>query len=234
MTDHFIQLGCSNCDGALDVYDDMDQFACGYCGAKMVVQRRGGTVALALAEAVHKVQIGTDNTAADLALARLTEEKQKLVKRREALLGEKLRRTKWGFGIGGALLLIGIVASKTVKTLKPSPIRTTELPPGLVLRVKTLRSVLAEVCPMTSEQWLDSLRRDLNPEKEVLWWERVAGCFTAFIAKRDFSPDQRQAVFKIIFGLCSGMREQDLAADLAKLPESDLIELATNICSLAH
>jgi len=234
MTDHFINLSCSNCDGALDVYDDMDQFACGHCGAKMVVQRRGGTVVLALAEALPKAPIGRDNGAGELAVARLTEEKQKLVKRRALLLGEKLRRTRWGFGIGGALLLIGIVASKTVKNLKPSPIRSAELPPGLVLRVKTLRSVLTEVCPMTSEQWLDSLRRDLNPEKEVLWWERVAGCFTAFVAKRDFSPAQRQAVFKIIFGLCSGMREQDLAADLAKLPEPDLIELATTICSLAH
>ena len=234
MTDHFIQLSCSNCDGALEVYDDLDQFACGYCGTKMVVQRRGGTVVLALAEAVHKVQIGTGKTAEELALARLTEERQKLLKRRETLLGEKLSRTKWGFGIGGALLLIGIVASKTVKNLKPNPTRSTELPPGLVLRVKTLRSVLTEVCPMTCEQWLDSLRRDLNPEKEVLWWERVAGCFTTFVATRDFSPGQRQAVFKIIFGLCSGMREQELAADLAKLPESDLIELATTICSLAH
>jgi hypothetical protein len=234
MTDHFIQLSCSNCDGALEVYDDMDRFACGYCGIKMVVQRRGGTVVLAPAEAIHRIHIGTDETAAELALARLTEEKQKLVKRRETLLDEKFRRTKWGFGIGGVLLLIGIVASRTVKNHKPSPIRRTELPPGLVLRVATLRSVLAEVCPMTSEQWLDSLRRDLNPEKEVLWWERVAGCFTAFITKRPFSSDQRQAVFKIICGLCSGVREQDLAVDLAKLSESDLIELAVAVRSLAH
>ena len=117
MSDHFIKLSCSNCDGVLNVYDDVDKFACVYCGAKMLVQRRCGTVALALAEAVRKVQISTDNTAADLAIARLTEEKRKLVKRREGLLGDKLRRTKWGFGIGGALLLIGIVASKTVKNL---------------------------------------------------------------------------------------------------------------------
>ena len=227
MTDHFIKLSCSNCGGGLDVYDDMDRFACGFCGAKMVVQRRGGAVVLALAEAIHKVQIGTDETAAELALLRLTEEKQKLVKRREAQLDEKFRRTKWGFGIGGALLLIGLVASKTVKNLKPNPTRRTDLPPGLVSRVETLRSVLAEVCPMTSQQWLESLRLDLNPEKEVLWWERVARCFTAFVTKRTLSSDQRQAVFKIIFGLCSGMREQDLAADLAKLSESDLIELAT-------
>jgi DNA-directed RNA polymerase subunit RPC12/RpoP len=234
LTDHFIQIGCSNCGRVLDVYDDMDRFACGYCGTEMMVQRRGGTVVLALAEALRKVHDGADKTAAELAVARLTEERQKLMKQSEALPDERFRRAKWGFGIGGALLLIGIIASKTVKNLKPSPIRRTELPPGLALRVETLRSVLAEVCPMTREQWLDNLRRDLNPDKEVLWWERVAGCFTAFVSKRTFSSNQRQAVFKIICGLSSGLCEQDLAADLAKLSESDLIELAMSVRSVAH
>ncbi len=233
MKDHFINLNCANCGGALDVYDDMDRFACGHCGATLAVQRRGGTVLLNLAQPIHKVPIGPDQTAAELALARLAEEKQKLMKQREEQRKEKLQRTRWGFGIGGALLLAGIVTARTVKNLKRGPVRRNELPPALASRVETLRSVLAEVCPMTREQWLDSLQRDMNPEKEVLWWERVAGSFTTFVSKRDFSPNQRQAVFKILFGLSSGMREQDLAADLAKLSESDLIELAVTAHSLA-
>jgi hypothetical protein len=231
VANHFIKLSCAQCGGALEVYADMDRFACGHCGTTMVVQRRGGTVVL-VPEAIPMVQIGKDKTPAELALARLTEEKQKLTKRNEELRDQKFRRAKWGFGIGGVALLIGIVATKTVKNLKRGPIQRSELPSGLASRVETLRSVLVEVCPMTREQWLDTMRRNLSPEKEVLWWERVAGCFTTFVAKRNFSPDQRRAVFKIIFGLCSGMREQDLASDLAKLSESDLIELATTAHSL--
>jgi len=86
--------------------------------------------------------------------------------------------------------------------------------------------VLADVCPISSEEWLHNLQRDLNPEQEVLWWERVTGCFTGFVARRDFSPDQRQAAFKVIFGLFSGFGEEDLTADLEKLSESDMNELA--------
>ena len=41
----------------------------------MIVQRRGGTVALkALREAIRQVQVGTDKTAAELAIARLDRE----------------------------------------------------------------------------------------------------------------------------------------------------------------
>jgi ribosomal protein S27AE len=72
MPEHFINLNCANCGGKLEVYDDMDRFACGYCGTEQIVQRRGGTVALkAVTEAIQTVQIGTDKKAAELAVFRL-------------------------------------------------------------------------------------------------------------------------------------------------------------------
>lgn len=75
MSDKFISLTCQSCGAKLDVYDDMTRFACSYCGAEMVVQRRGGTVALkAIEAAIQKVQVGTDKTAAELALVRLKED----------------------------------------------------------------------------------------------------------------------------------------------------------------
>jgi hypothetical protein len=50
---------------------DMSRFACGYCGAALAVERRGGTIALRqVVDAVARVQVGTDKTAAELAIAR--------------------------------------------------------------------------------------------------------------------------------------------------------------------
>jgi ribosomal protein S27E len=79
MHDKFISLRCQNCGGKLDVYDDMERFACGHCGTEMIVQRRGGTIALkSVAEAIQKVQVGTDKTAAELAIARYDAELKQL------------------------------------------------------------------------------------------------------------------------------------------------------------
>ena len=70
-----VNLKCPNCGGALEIYGDMDRFACGYCGSEQIVERRGGTVGLRLiVDAVSRVQIGTDKTAAELALVRLEKE----------------------------------------------------------------------------------------------------------------------------------------------------------------
>jgi ribosomal protein S27AE len=70
-----VTLKCSSCGAALEIAPDMSRFACGYCGAALAVERRGGTVALkGVEEAVARVQVGTDKTAAELAIARLTRE----------------------------------------------------------------------------------------------------------------------------------------------------------------
>jgi predicted RNA-binding Zn-ribbon protein involved in translation (DUF1610 family) len=67
-----VTLKCPSCGSSLDVSSDMERFACGYCGTEQIVLRRGGTVSLKpVEEAISKVQVGTDKTAAELALVRL-------------------------------------------------------------------------------------------------------------------------------------------------------------------
>jgi ribosomal protein S27AE len=70
-----LSLQCPNCAASLEVADDMQDFSCGYCGSRQSVIRRGGTVSLKLiGDAIARVQTGTDKTAAELALARLSKE----------------------------------------------------------------------------------------------------------------------------------------------------------------
>jgi len=74
MSDKFVNLSCANCGAKLEIYNDMDRFACGFCGAEMLVHRRGGTVALKVVmNAAKKVRIATDKTAPESAIVRLEE-----------------------------------------------------------------------------------------------------------------------------------------------------------------
>jgi hypothetical protein len=79
----------------------------------MIVQRRGGTVALkAVRDAIEKVQVGTDKTAAELAIARYQEELRELQRKRsqeEKKNGDIAR----GFGCGCLLAFLGISLAGT-------------------------------------------------------------------------------------------------------------------------
>ena len=100
MLSHFIKLSCTNCGGELEIYEDMERFACGHCCTQMEVQRRGGTVALRLVAA----DSGNDQAG---TLSRLKQEVENLSKQEKALLQAGNDRKKWGYGIGAGLMLLG-------------------------------------------------------------------------------------------------------------------------------
>ena len=118
------------------------------------------------------------------------------------------------------------------KDIRPGPNRHAQLSPELVLRIQTVQAAVADVCPLTEAEWLAAFQQDAHPEDEMLWWERVAECYIALIAARAFSSVQREAAFKVIFGLFSGFGSEELQADLAKLPEFAMDELAAIVKAL--
>ena len=70
-----IKLSCVNCGSSLDISQQMNRLACGYCGTQQIVERSGGAIHLrGVAETLAKVQVGTDKTAAELAINRISKE----------------------------------------------------------------------------------------------------------------------------------------------------------------
>lgn len=70
-----VVLSCSNCGARLEITPDIDRFVCLHCGSQQIVRRGGGIISLQpLVQGVERVQRGTDKTAAELAIPRLTKE----------------------------------------------------------------------------------------------------------------------------------------------------------------
>jgi hypothetical protein len=71
----FITLTCPSCGGKLKITNDIQRFACVYCGTEHIVKRGEGVISLApVVEGLKNVQIGVDKTASELAIKRLKEE----------------------------------------------------------------------------------------------------------------------------------------------------------------
>jgi predicted RNA-binding Zn-ribbon protein involved in translation (DUF1610 family) len=109
MAEAFVTLSCASCGAKLAVYDDMDRFACRYCGTEMMVHRRGDTVALkTVAEAIQRLQAGTDKAAAELAIVRIEKELQIARARERHLLSAHDRGVGRAICFGGIVVLAGV------------------------------------------------------------------------------------------------------------------------------
>jgi len=81
-----VSLSCPSCGGKLTITDDIDRFACGYCGKEILVNRGGGIVSLKpVVDEIKRVGIGVDKTASELALNRLQKEIESYSKQKEEL-----------------------------------------------------------------------------------------------------------------------------------------------------
>jgi predicted RNA-binding Zn-ribbon protein involved in translation (DUF1610 family) len=114
-----IKLGCVSCGANLEISQQMNRLACGFCGTQQVVERSGGAIHLrGVSEAIAKVQVGTDKTAAELAIVRLTKELENCKAHRSAE-ANKLRQIRsskvnnWNYFLekkrNSVTIIIGIV-----------------------------------------------------------------------------------------------------------------------------
>ena len=74
MTD-FVSLTCPSCGGRLKITNDIERFACAYCGSEHIVKRGEGVISLSpVVEGLDKIRSGVDKTASELAIVRLQRE----------------------------------------------------------------------------------------------------------------------------------------------------------------
>jgi len=67
-----ISLKCVSCGAGLEIGQDTNDFACGYCGTQQLVERGGGIVSLRrIEDTLDDVKLGTNRAASQLALTRL-------------------------------------------------------------------------------------------------------------------------------------------------------------------
>jgi DNA-directed RNA polymerase subunit RPC12/RpoP len=125
----FVTLTCPSCGGKLQITNDLETFACGYCGTEHIIKRGGGVIAIKpIIEGIKGVKIGVDKTASELAIKRLKEEikviydevqiqKNNLDNSQEDRPGEMVLLALFGIALITALLgftqtlLFGVVAS---------------------------------------------------------------------------------------------------------------------------
>ena len=83
-------------------------------------------------------------------------------------------------------------------TLKPGPIQHERLSDEQLRRITHLHEILAEVDPSSLETWTDNFKRDMDPDKEIAVWERIAKAYTNYISQRKLSLEAKRDVLQTL------------------------------------
>lgn len=90
---------------------------------------------------------------------------------------------------------------KKIKTskLKIGPIRQTILPEGFIVRVQKYKEILSEVELTFLEATISNFQRDLNLERELEIWEKIAEIYKELTEKdENLSLSYKKELYKDI------------------------------------
>lgn len=104
------------------------------------------------------------------------------------------------------------------KAVQPGPVRHERLSEEQLARIRKLREVFSEVDGQTLEQWVDNFKRDLDPDRELRVWERMATAYEAFCRKRKLSAEGKKDAYRVVL-LHSMTDRQHEILDRVKLNE---------------
>jgi hypothetical protein len=124
-----------------------------------------------------------------------------------------------------------ILTNDELDMFKFGPIRHSKFEEELIIRIRLIRSSLFEVIPHSMEHWLNGFQRDLHPEDEVNTWERMATCYLEAIQLlKIYELPKKEAVLRLVMGLISGVKRDDLLVLLEEMLTSSMIDKIVNIC----
>ncbi len=86
--------------------------------------------------------------------------------------------------------------------LKPNAIQHEQLTEERLRRIKKLHETFAEVDKSSLETWMDNFKRDMNPDKEIAAWERIARAYSNYTSKKDLPLEVKDDAFRTLL-MCS-------------------------------
>ena len=98
--------------------------------------------------------------------------------------------------------------------LKPLPIQHDQLSDDQLRRIKKLHETFAEIDKSYSlETWIDNFKRDMNPDKEIASWERIAKVYTNYTSRKELSLEAKEDVFQTLL-MCSMSSDEETIKSL--------------------
>jgi hypothetical protein len=103
------------------------------------------------------------------------------------------------------------------KSIQPGPIQRDALSDDQMARIRSLQATFVEVDGQPVEQWVDNFKRDADPDKELLVWERMAKAYRGYCEGKKLSAAARKDVYRVV--LLRSMASEKEVLERVKLAE---------------
>ncbi len=81
---------------------------------------------------------------------------------------------------------------------RPGPVQHETLTAAQLERIRELRQTFKDVDSSSLEKWIDDFRRDADPDREIVIWERMAQAYRTYSSHRQLSQAAKADLFGVL------------------------------------
>jgi len=118
--------------------------------------------------------------------------------------------------------------------VRSGPKRREKLPERDILRIAVLHGTFLDIFHDTLEDWIESFCHDLNYEREIRVWERMASCYLRCVSGHHFKHNVNQRILGVLLSMFSGATGEELQKAFSGLPRVVAKRLYTVVDDWLH
>jgi len=93
-------------------------------------------------------------------------------------------------------------------------IRRETLPETLMARITAIHEILRDVKNGTLEEMMEDFRRDPDPDREILLWEKIASAYVDYTTSYELPNEARREVLSVLLIASMGGTVEDCGLEL--------------------
>lgn len=95
-------------------------------------------------------------------------------------------------------------------SVQPGPVLRDSLTKEQEQRIRRVREVFVDVDSSPEEKWFNDFKRDVDPDREIAVWERMAQAYKRYCSTRTINQEAKKEVFGILLLRSSALEEEVL------------------------
>lgn len=101
-----------------------------------------------------------------------------------------------------------------ITDIRRSPIRRDSLPEALLSRITAIHEILRDVKNGTLEEMIEDFRRDADPDREIIIWEKIASAYVDYTTSYELPNEARREVLSVLLIASMGGSLEDCGLEL--------------------
>lgn len=97
-----------------------------------------------------------------------------------------------------------------IASLKEGPIVHADLPKPMIVRIRLVHEALREVLARDIGRTIDGFKRDVQPERDLRVWERLAATYLVVTGLGNWSVPRRKALYRALLLGLNGFSAEDV------------------------